>query len=153
MTGLATVLLCALSCSARAQQVELVERLADTSWVIRLDGVEHRALNPAQMRQLLKDKAELESLRQQVITLQEQLTAYAVIKDLFEHDRAAADEQINALRQQTVMLEKRIAETDALLKQAVAVAKKGRLAAFFDQPAVAITLKLIPLAVAIVGAR
>lgn len=129
--------------TAHCQELKPIEQLANQTWRITIDGVEYHCITPEKSRQILQDRAELESLRNQVIILKEQLAVFGQMKEIVEADRAKADEQINLLRQQTSLLEKRIGETDALLRKAIAAAKRSKLETWLSSPVLALSLKVI----------
>lgn len=129
--------------TAHCQEVKPIEQLANQTWRVTIDGAEFHCLTPDKSRQILQDRAELESLRQQIVILKEQLAVFAQIKEIVETERAKADEQINLLRQQTALLEKRISDTDALLQKAIDAAKRSKLETWLSSPVLALGLKVV----------
>lgn len=97
---LAILILCALSCSAAAQEARVLERLSDGSYIVQIDGQQYRALTGEKVLQLGEQKIELKACKDQAalsterLTLLEKQNAVLTAKDEVSAQRIAALEQI-----------------------------------------------------------
>ena len=69
-----------------AQTLAVVEKLPNGSFVILIDGIEHRAFNPEQMRALDKRKIELEGCQREKTELDNQIAVLTREKELLKKD-------------------------------------------------------------------
>lgn len=72
-------------------------RLDDGSFIVLLEGTEHRAFNAETMRNLLKLKAERDSLSEQNNALKDQVTALEQIRSLDDKIASNYEERIEML--------------------------------------------------------
>ncbi len=143
---------------ARAQNVpvpvapvaQVTEELPDgQGYVVKIDGVEHRALPPAALRKIAariqagaEASAENALLRQQVELLQRQVNIVA--RQVQLADRQTEIERQRAAGFQDLYL----AERDLRVKAVALVGKRGKLAAFFSHPLTRIVVSSLPVALA-----
>ncbi len=126
----------------------VLEELPDgQGYIVRIDGIEHRALPPAVLRKIAariqagtEADAERDLLRQQVELLQRQVNI--VTRQVQLADRQTEIEKERAASFQDLYL----AERDLRVKAVALVGKRGRLAAFFSHPLTKIIVTSLPVA-------
>jgi len=123
--------------------VKLIEQLKDQSWVVRIGETEHRCLPPAQMREVLLDKAELEKSRELIANLQQQIQLLEAERDALRRADKLADEQLANVNERLAGFQKQLSAQTELLNKAINAAKRSKLAAWLDSPITSVALKLI----------
>lgn len=88
MLLLTSLMLMLFVVNSNAQTVSVIERLSDQSYIILIDGVEHRALPPNSIRDIVKLKSDYKILEENNILLE------TSIQDI----RKANNEYIQALK-------------------------------------------------------
>ncbi len=145
LAGLLVLLgLCFLVSETHCQtpELEFRQRLADASFVIRIDGVEHRCLGPDKVREILLDQAELKASRELVTNLQDQITLLTAERDALRRADKLADEQLANLNERLTGLEVLLKRQTDLFNQYIAANKRSKLAAWLDSPVTSLALKL-----------
>ena len=84
MKALILVLLASLPCMA--QEVKIIEKMPDGSYVVSISGVEYRALGADKMKDLLQQKADFETLKQIDSEKDTQIKAQAQEVELLKKD-------------------------------------------------------------------
>lgn len=98
------LILCAATFETRAQDVKLVERMPDGSLIVRVDGVEYRALGAEKLTELAAQKIELNAARETIRLLNEKQTLLEKKDAALEAKDAASAEQIKVLSQLVTQL-------------------------------------------------
>lgn len=87
------LLLSAFGLTCKAQELRLVERLADGSIIVTLDGVEFRGFNDAKMGELLKQKRDLEDANKTLAEKDTQIKEALLQRDLAQAREALEKER------------------------------------------------------------
>lgn len=83
----ALFILALLSASVVAQEARIVEKLADGSFIVAIGSIEYRALPPAKVAELEKQKKELEATKQINVELGIQIKEALLQRDLAQAQR------------------------------------------------------------------
>lgn len=89
------MMLCVATCNAQAA-VSLVERLGDGSFVVSVDGREYRALGPEKMRELAKQKIDLETATKINTELTRQVEILILERDLAKSQSALIQQKADS---------------------------------------------------------
>lgn len=110
---LATLTLCALTCSGYAQEARVLERLSDGSYLVQIEGQQYRALSGEKVLQLGEQKIQLKACQDTAALTAERQT-------LLEKQNAVLEAKDEASAQQ-------IAALNELVKQLAAQPKRSKL--------------------------
>jgi multidrug resistance efflux pump len=146
---------CALGFDAYAQNIPVppmptvrnVQPVESGGYLVEIDGQKFRALPVETLRQILKDREELDGARNRNALLLQRVA-------LLEQSQANLRSQLDFADRQR-LVEQRIrdqyrelyaAERDLRIKAVALVGKRGRLSAFFNHPATRAVLAIAPFA-------
>lgn len=129
-----------------------MRRLPSGNYLLTVDGIEVEGITVEQKRDILKAQIELESARQELKLLREQLSSYEAMSRLFLREREAREKESAALAAQLAIVNQRQIEADALIQQLVKAMKRNKIEAALSNPLLTLAFKLaVPLGTMIGG--
>jgi hypothetical protein len=149
------LLWCARLCNAQdAPTATVTARLSNGAYVVTIcDGacIEHQALPPAKVRELLTIKAERESLAAQLQAVREQVAILEKIKATDERIAANQAKEIAELSRMLEATNGRLFEAMDLVNDYQRAAKVGRLVSVLNSPYVRVLMTLAPIAASVLA--
>lgn len=155
----ALFILVLLSAPIAAQDIRVIERLADGSFIVAIDSVEFRALPPAKVAELAKQKIDLEGAQKINLELNVQIKEALLQrdlaqarKDLVQQKAESFEKDFNRTREDAARFQSLfMSERDLRIEASQFVphgnrTKLDKVLAFFDRPATVSFFKIgLPL--------
>lgn len=160
------LLSCARLCSAQDAPQTITEapaaptaivtaRLSNGAYVVTIceagQCIEHQAIPPAKVRELLTIKAERESLAAQLQAVKEQVVILEKIKATDERIAANQAKEIEGLNRMLEATNARLFEAMDLVSDYQRAAKVGRLVSVLNSPYVRVLMTLAPIAASVLA--
>ncbi|GEM_PF-6067869 len=125
------------------KKISIVEQLPDGDFIVAIDGVEYRAVTAKHVRQMLIDKAKLQSAEETNVLLERKVTTLESALELAKSNTQLSTTKANLERERAEKFKALWEGEKGLREQAQSLIRSpNRATKFFDNPFVQFSVKL-----------